>query len=779
MIEQLGEVFESMSPGQEVNIEGSWEVLPNLAESPIGSDFNPKTLRIQVNSSFEMESLLAIRKEDSQEAARVLGALQSTRTEVMCSYPSSWVEVAIFPDILPEHNLRSMTRFIDSLPRNSNMPDQYIIVWSDHYRYASSVKCATMYASRELVTGLQALLERNSPIKYRGMSITPILSSEKTEVSYYQDVFQKHTAMTQGRQVLRIGGVPQWLKLESLKITAEVLQQEVQEHQAGWTVADLLMRLTPEGVVSFSSEGVFTEVLPGNRGDSIVLCFHRQQALRAWKCQDEVMRIISTAGGSASKSKLKIEMIPPIELQDEDNAQEEMAQEHENGEESSVSSSESSEPPQRKQPGHEPNLESQPPARQLERLMEIMQERAESMANVEAKLEKLTVSMTSMSTEISDLKTQSEANVKTSAVARMNEQQLETFINERCVPKFVDQVIAKQKEMKIETTKQQQEMLSQVSSSFAEVVREELHLSYPTAEQHLVTTFRKCLQEAVREMRKVTGQDDSISTPHADLSKQRDDEGNQPQSLSPPSQEFPTLYKGWEEEASRGADRTLRSALEVLQSGRHETEEVEEDATESETNEQHPMTIEFRTGTLIKQKEAGESEPTHDLQGLIFEVEGEMSNLTAPNFGGGKVEAVADTAVPCDPESPIDEVVEGAEHDHTSSEHGTAEEEQHGDPMLSLEAREVDEAKPPAAPVKRYNTRNRASRPDATGVTPTNLNEDQTHESSEVEPSVRGREEGRDDAPNVRRNRSNSAKSKKEKDLTGGHADITQFLSPK
>jgi hypothetical protein len=100
--------------------------------------------------------------------------------------------------------------------------------------------------------------------------------------------------------------------------------------------------------------------------------------------------------------------------------------------------------------------------------------------------------------------------------------------------------------------------------------------------------------------------------------------------------------------------------------------------------------------------------------------------------------------------------------------------------MLSLEARSVDEAKPPAAPVKRYNTRNRASRPDATSVTPTNLNEDETQESSEVEPSLRGRGEDRDDAPpNARRNRSTSAKSKKEKDLTGGHADITQFLSPK
>jgi hypothetical protein len=671
MVEQLGEVFEAMSPGQEVTIEGSWEVLPNLAESPIGSEFNPKTIRIQVNSSFEMESLLTIKKEDSQEASRVMVALQSTRTEVLCSYPSSWVEVAIFPEVLPEHNLRSMTRFVDSLPRNSNMPDQYIIAWSDHYRYASSVKCATMYAPRELVTGLQALLERNSPIKYKGMSITPILSSEKSEVSYYQDVFQKHTAMTQGRQVLQISGVPQWLKLESLKITAEVLQREVQEHQSGWTVADLLMRLTPEGIVNFRSDGVFTEMLPGNRGDSIVLCFHNQDAMRAWKCQDEVMRIVSTAGGSASQSKLKIEMIPSIEFQEEDNRQDDMAHEHEKEEESSVSSSESSEPPQRKHPGHESNFESQPPARQLESLMNMMQERAESMANLEGQIEKLTVSMTSMSTDISDLKTQSEANVKATVVATMTEQQLENFINERCVPKFVDQVIAKQRELKMETTEQQKEMLSQVSSKFAGVVREELHLSYPTAEQHLVSTFRKCLQEAVREMKKATGQDVPSPTSSCGLPKDGNDEDNQPRSLSPPSQEYPALYKGWEEEASRGADRTLGSALEILQRGRCEDDDAEEDdTTESKAFQQHPSTIEFRAGTLTRQVEAGENEAINEPRGPIFEVEGEMSNLTAPNFGVTEAETATEVEVPDEPESPAEAEGERAEHDHNSLENG-------------------------------------------------------------------------------------------------------------
>jgi hypothetical protein len=74
-----------------------------------------------------------------------------------------------------------------------------------------------------------------------------------------------------------------------IKITAEIMQKEVQEHQSGWTVADLLKRLTPNGIESFSSEGTFKEILPGNRGDSVLLCFNHQDAANAWKCQGEVL----------------------------------------------------------------------------------------------------------------------------------------------------------------------------------------------------------------------------------------------------------------------------------------------------------------------------------------------------------------------------------------------------------------------------------------------------------------------------------------------------------
>jgi hypothetical protein len=100
------------------------------------------------------------------------------------------------------------------------------------------------------------------------------------------------------------------------------------------------------------------------------------------------------------------------------------------------------------------------------------------------------------------------------------------------------------------------------------------------------------------------------------------------------------------------------------------------------------------------------------------------------------------------------------------------------DQRISVEGCAVDEAAPPAAPVKRYNTRNRAPRPDASDVTPTNLNANATEASSEVESSVRGRSEQVEEMQGTQKKRI-SSKGKKEKDLTGGHGNITHFFDPK
>jgi hypothetical protein len=384
-----------------------------------------------------------------------------------------------------------------------------------------------MYAPKDLVPGLQAVLERNSPIKYKGMDILPIVSSEKTEVSYYQDVFQKHSAATQNKQVLKVSGIPQWLKLESLKITAEIMQKEVQEHQAGWTVADLLKRLTPNGIESFSSEGTFKEILPGNRGDSVLLCFNHQDAANAWKCQEEVLRILSAAAGNSSLLRLAVELVPPIDLPLEDDENMDQNPEQLSAGDSSVSSSESSETPQRKYPGHEHGMDESKPQAQLdrfERLIDKIQDRVEQMYGWEEKMEKLTVSMTSMGTEISDLKTHSEANAKAAAIGPMSEDELDTFLTDRCLPKFMDRMIAKQNEANTAVTKHQQEMLEQSAKTvIADVVKEQLHLSYLTAEQNLITTFRKCLEEAVREMKKVAEAVEPIDPKQGDREEIRPD----------------------------------------------------------------------------------------------------------------------------------------------------------------------------------------------------------------------------------------------------------------
>jgi hypothetical protein len=448
----------------------------------------------------------------------------------------------------------------------------------------------------------------------------------------------------------------------------------------------------------------------------------------------------------------------------------------------SVASSESSEPPQRKYPGHENEMEIKAPQMQVdrfERLIDKMQERVEQMYGWEEKIEKLTVSMTSMGTEISDLKTHSEVNAKATAIARMSEDELDSFLTDRCLPKFMDRMMAKQNEANVAVSKQQQEMLEQFAkTAIAEVVKEQLQLSYPTAEQNMISTFRKCLEEAVRELKKVT-KTAEVGDSERDIRCEEKLPMELNQELSPPSQEFPALYRGWREEESQGVDRTLGSALRELQPEQQESEGGGD--TVLATPEVHPKIIAFRTGTLMRE-EAGETQGVDDVKRTIFEVEGEMSNLTTPHFAtdnGGEDARNADLEEEPQKILEVSGEARAAEHDQIQDEETPEETEQQDEPVLSVEGCEVDEAVIPTAPIKRYNTRNRASRPVASSVTPMNLNESATQESSEVEPSVRGKSEEAEEVQGNQAKRSNSKGKKKEKDLTGGHGNITQFFGPK
>jgi hypothetical protein len=390
-------------------------------------------------------------------------------------------------------------------------------------------------------------------------------------------------------------------------------------------------------------------------------------------------------------------------------------------------------------------------------------------------MEKLTVSMTSMGTEISDLKTHSEANAKAAAIGPMSEEELDTFLTDRCLPKFMDRMIAKQNEANTAVTKHQQEMLEQSAKTvIADVVKEQLqlHLSYLTAEQNLITTFRKCLEEAVREMKKVAEAVEPIDPKQGD--REEITTARSPQNLSPPSQEFPSLYRGWREEESKGADRTLGSALQELQPEQQENEGGGD--TLVGTPEVHPTTITFRTGTLGGEV-MGETQGVEDVKRVIFEVEGELSNLTAPQFatGTGEEDGKLDESENCS-KQPMEEHVENMAAEQECIQNDEVADET--DQRISVEGCAVDEAAPPAAPVKRYNTRNRAPRPDASDVTPTNLNANATEASSEVESSVRGRSEQVEEMQGTQKKRI-SSKGKKEKDLTGGHGNITHFFDPK
>jgi hypothetical protein len=66
LVEQLGSYFESLSPGQEAGVEESWEVLLNLSEASIGTENEPKTIRVLIGSSFDMKEFFRISRRREQ-----------------------------------------------------------------------------------------------------------------------------------------------------------------------------------------------------------------------------------------------------------------------------------------------------------------------------------------------------------------------------------------------------------------------------------------------------------------------------------------------------------------------------------------------------------------------------------------------------------------------------------------------------------------------------------------------------------------------------------------
>jgi cell division protein FtsB len=424
-----------------------------------------------------------------------------------------------------------------------------------------------MFADRELAPGLQKLLEQNSPMQFNGKKVVPVMAEEKTEAPYFQDVFQNHMACTQNKQTLCVMGVPIWLKPNSMKVTEDMLQQKVQEHQANWTVADLLMRVTPQGLAKFASEGVFKQVLRGNRKDAMILTYDKENAIAAWKCQEAVAGIITRAAGNSSTSRLHTMMYPPVQIREDEMVWADPEMEEASRDEDSMSSNESSEPPKRKDPVMERAPAVDQSLNKAENILAQLKAMADSLLTLETKLEKLSVSMTSMSTEVSDLKSSSEAMAQTSTIAKMSDHELESFINERCIPQFVSRMEEHQVKAIVANSNANHELLRESAQTiFAEVVRDQLHRSYPTAELALVTTFRKCLEEAVQEIGKVIerNMDGEINAKAGEQMAAPEAQGDEP---SPPSQEFPSLYRGWNEEHSKGADRTLGSALQEIQKG--------------------------------------------------------------------------------------------------------------------------------------------------------------------------------------------------------------------
>jgi hypothetical protein len=362
---------------------------------------------------------------------------------------------------------------------------------------------------------------------------------------------------------------------------------------------------------------------------------------------------------------------------------------------------------------------------------------------------------------------------RTSTIANMSEHELESFINVKCIPQFVSRMEEYQvKAIEANSNASREILRESAQTIFSEVVRDQLHRSYPTAELALVTTFRKCLEEAVLEIGKVIERNTEGEL-NGKTGEERAGLAVQVDNPSPPSQEFPSLYRGWNEEHSKGADRTLGSALQELQKGVAEMIAEGEENTNASEAEGPPVNIEFRVGLLPRpqaMEEHGQVQGSGENPIRIFEMEGEMSNLTTPNLGPPMLET-EDTVPETQEEG--DTVVPASVEEEKSSiqtQEQVKEAPMVGEVEQSVVGRTVDESNPPPAPMKRYNTRSTNSKQD---VSPTALDVEGEDENSEHMEC--GRVSRKDEQVATVRKRSTS----KNKDPTMGHDQITNFFSPK
>jgi hypothetical protein len=195
-------------------------------------------------------------------------------------------------------------------------------------------------------------------------------------------------------------------------VTEAIYGGNVPAEHAEWTVATLLENLVQEGVVQTPAERVFLQILPGNTATSLSLIYAESKQREVLQLRDRILQVVTAAIGEGAAAHLLIECYPEVEGMEmcPPKGEPSVRGEHEMQSDGDDGNSIDSEP------SIEPYLRKSPPEQMLgmeQRIdrLEIFAEKLEliisKVGNMDTKLDRFSVLLTEVSTEISDLRSSS------------------------------------------------------------------------------------------------------------------------------------------------------------------------------------------------------------------------------------------------------------------------------------------------------------------------------------------------------------------------------------
>jgi hypothetical protein len=218
-VHSIKEYLKEMEPEHEGTVVDAWILNKDLSESKMGKA-QEQTLRIRVQASFNLADFFAIAQAASDLKKKYLELVNSSggSGKVLTVVPASYKMAAWLPFVTPEDSMEKILVLIRALKNSMVKEGTYEIDWDENYAFEEPVRMIKVRAESEAIPHLKKILKENSPIKFGGKIVKPILKGEDVDSPFYRDVLLEHEKQVNGRRLLRIDNVPKWFKPEKAMV---------------------------------------------------------------------------------------------------------------------------------------------------------------------------------------------------------------------------------------------------------------------------------------------------------------------------------------------------------------------------------------------------------------------------------------------------------------------------------------------------------------------------------------------------------------------------------